>query len=109
MSNELGYATTVIYSTGALYQPDIPRKVNLGGAILLAAIKDYRGAEEKDHEDAQQFLYPETADWLERYEWVVAVAVGVNAAWLRDALDRSKAGWDMQRELRKQNQRRKAS
>ena len=109
MSNELEDATTVIYSTGAMYRITAPRKLNLGGAILLAAIHDYRGVDEGVHKDAELFLYPQTEDWLEQYEWAVAMADGVNPEWLRESLDRCKSKWDLQRLLRKQKKHRKVS
>ena len=102
MKLELRIAQEQIYSTSTIYQASsdhvsTPRKRNLGGAIVLAAIEDYRSMDEQAHKDAEQFLYPKTPERQEHYDWAVALAEGVNPAWLRDALDRFKANWDWQR------------
>jgi hypothetical protein len=107
--NEMGLAKTDIYSTGPIYQPSKPRTRNLGGAIFLAAIKDYGSLDEEVHENAKQFLYPRTSEWEDHYDWAVALAEGLNPAWLRDALDRFKAKWDRQRFERMASKARRAS
>jgi hypothetical protein len=89
--------STEIHSMAALYKAPSPQKFNLGGAILLAAIADYRCMNEAVHRDAALFLYPQTPERQNHYEWVVAMAEGTNAAWLRDALDRSRPQWDRER------------
>lgn len=76
-------------------------KRNLGCAILVAAIEDYLSLDEQVHANAAQFLYPTDPAYQEHYDWVVAMAAGVNRAWLRDALDRAKAKWDSERCYRK--------
>ena len=43
-----------------IYGPPQTKKRNLGGAIFLAAIEDYRSMDEETHEDAERFLYPQT-------------------------------------------------
>jgi hypothetical protein len=106
---EMGLAKTDIYSTGPIYQPSKLRRRNLGDAIFLAAIKDYRSMDEKVHENAEQFLYPRTIEWQDHYDWAVALAEGFNPAWLRDALDRFKAKWDRQRFERMASKARRAS
>jgi hypothetical protein len=113
VSNEMRIALEKIYSTGTIYQAssdDVskPRKRNLGGAIVLAAIEDYRGKDEQAHKDAEKFLYPQTPERQEHYDWAVALVEGVNPAWLRDALDRFKAKWDWQRFERKALRARRA-
>ena len=70
---------------------------NLGSAIILAAIKDYHSLHYAVHESAAQFLFPTTAEWKAQYNWAVALAEGLNAVWLRQVLDRSRAIWDVQR------------
>ena len=72
-------------------------KRNLGCAILVAAIEDYLSMDEQAHASAAQFLYPANPAYQEHYDWVVAMAGGVNRAWLRDALDRAKPRWDRER------------
>ena len=81
-----------------LRPPPTGRKRDLGGAILLAAIDDYRSTNEEVHRDAQQFLYPQTEEWRNHYDWAVGLAGGVNAAWMRDALDRLRPQWDAERD-----------
>ena len=41
--------------------PKEARIRNLGSAIFLAAIRDYRSLDEDTHRDAEQFLYPQRA------------------------------------------------
>jgi hypothetical protein len=79
------------------YQPAKPRTRNLGAAILLAAVQDYRGMDEERHKDAERFLYPQTLDSQDHYDWVVSLADDLNPTWLRDSLDRSRSRWDWQR------------
>lgn len=74
---------------------------NLGCAILVAAIEDYLNMDEQAHASAAQFLYPTHSAYQEHYDWVVAMAAGVNRAWLRHALDRAKPKWDRERCSRK--------
>ena len=90
-------AKTELYSTGSMYRPATPQKRDLGSAILLAAIEDYRSLDEEMHDLAEQFLFPQTADRQNHFEWVVSLAEGLNPGWLREALDRAKSEWDEQR------------
>jgi hypothetical protein len=80
-------------------------KRNMGCAILIAAIEDYRGTDDQAHKSAALFLYPATAPYQDHYEWVVSMAAGVNAAWLRDALDGTRCQWDAERLQQKLKQR----
>ena len=100
MSNELRFVSRALVSISPTYQPATPRMRNLGAAILLSAVQDYRSLDEEIHKDAERFLYPQTPESQERYDWVVSLADGVNPAWLRDSLDRSKSKWDWQRAAR---------
>jgi hypothetical protein len=111
MSTDIRLAKLDIFSTGTPYQPLPLRQRNLGVAIVMAAIEDYCGLDEERHTHAKQFLYPQTAEWRDHYDWVVAIAEGVDAAWLRDGLDRFKHGWDAERFGRQifKPRRRKAS
>ena len=70
---------------------------NLGLAILLAAIADYRCATPKLHDGAEAFLYPRTAEDRAQFEWVMGMLPSVNAAWLRQSLDCYRIKWDGQR------------
>jgi len=88
-------------STTPVHQPSRPRKRgNLGAAILLAAVQDYRSLNEDLHKDAERFLYPQTLESQEQYDWVVSLIDELNPAWLRDSLDRSRNKWDWQRAAR---------
>ena len=101
MSNELGVVCIKLSTTGPAYQPARPHKrYNLGAAILLAALHDYRSLDEDRHKDAERFLYPQTQESQDHYDWVVSLADGLNPAWLRDSLDRSRSKWDWQRGAR---------
>ena len=93
MNNEMELAETEI-DGGDDYRPSQPKKRSLGGAIFLVAIEDYRSPDEQEHKSAEQFLYPRTRQWQEHYDWAVALTEGLNPAWLRDALDRSRRKWD---------------
>jgi hypothetical protein len=100
MSNELRFVSRELVTISPTYQPVRPRTRNLGAAILLAAVQDYRCMDEDRHKDAERFLYPQTPESQDHYDWVVSLADGVNPAWLRDSLDRSRNKWDWQRGAR---------
>jgi hypothetical protein len=100
MSNELRFVSRELATISPTYQPVRPRTRNLGAAILLAAVQDYRCMDEDRHKDAERFLYPQTPESQDHYDWVVSLADGVNPAWLRDSLDRSRNKWDWQRGAR---------
>jgi hypothetical protein len=113
VKNEMQIARELIDSTGTIYPSSssvvsAAKKRNLGGAIVLAAIGDYRGMDEQAHNDAALFLYPKTDEQQQHYDWAVALAAEVNPAWLRDALDRFKTKWDWQRFERKALRERRA-
>ena len=97
MTNEMEFVKENVYATSSAYPTPSLRRRNLGGEILLAAIDDYRSMDETAHKDAEEFLYPQTPECQNHYDWVVGLAQGLNAAWLRDALDRFKGQWDGQR------------
>jgi hypothetical protein len=99
--NEKVIVNEELCSTSSIYQPTTAKKRNLGGAILLAAIDDYRSTDDLRHKDAEGFLYPQTLEEPDHYNWAVGLAEGLNPAWLRDALDRRKRKWDRQRAERK--------
>ena len=101
MRNELRVVCIKLSTTFPAYQPARPHKrYNLGAAILLFALRDYRSTDEDLHKDAERFLYPQTQESQDHYDWVVSLADGLNAAWLRDSLDRSRSKWDWQRGAR---------
>jgi hypothetical protein len=100
MSNELRFVSRELVTISPSYQLPTPRMRNLGAAILLAAVQDYRCMNEERHKDAERFLYPQTPESQQHYDWVISLADGVNPAWLRDSLDRSRNKWDWQRGAR---------
>jgi hypothetical protein len=108
VTDEMGFVNDE-FPTGSTYVPPQVRRGSLGGAILLAAIGDYRSMDDDVHRDADLFLYPRTSERRKHYDWAVSVAGGLNPAWLRDALDRSKRKWDVQRLERRTVQGRKRS
>jgi hypothetical protein len=87
------------------YDPELrkkkhPKEVrtrNLGSAIFLAAIQDYRSLNEDKHKDAERFLYPKTRASQNHYDWAVGLIQGLDPAWIRSSLDRFKGRWDGQR------------
>lgn len=91
-------------SSGTLSQLFRPPKRNLGCAILVAAIEDYLSLDEQAQAGAARFLYPAEPEYREHYDWVVSMATGVNAVWLREALDEARAGWDRRRMEKKLEQ-----
>ena len=101
MSKALGAIRIELSTTGPIHQPARPHKrYNLGAAILLVAVQDYRSLNEDAHKDAERFLFPQTQEYQDHYDWVVSLADGLNPAWLRDSLDRSRSKWDWQRGAR---------
>ncbi len=62
MSNELRFVSRELVTISPTYQPVRPRTRNLGAAILLAAVQDYRSLDEDVHKDAERFLYPQTQE-----------------------------------------------
>jgi hypothetical protein len=86
-----------LFPVGTSERAVTPCKRNLGGAILLAAISDYRSRNRRVHEHAREFLYPRTTATRNHFAWVVTLAPGVNPGWLREALDGQQAKWDRQR------------
>ena len=100
MSDELGVICIPLSTSGPACQPARMRTRNLGSAILLVAVQDYRGMDEERHKDAEQFLYPQTPKARAHYDWVVSLDDGLNPAWLRDLLDQSRSKWDWQRGAR---------
>jgi hypothetical protein len=77
-----------------------PPRANLGAAILLSAVEDYRDGNLQNHNSAKLFLYPQH----ERYENHLAWAAGYTE-WtmvhLRATLDRERPQWDAARKGRK--------
>jgi hypothetical protein len=94
---DLHFVSTAIETSETPDTTTAMRGRSLGSAIILAAIRAYASQQAEVHESAASFLYPQTCEWRAQYEWAVALADGLNPAWLRDALDRSRRNWDAQR------------
>jgi hypothetical protein len=73
------------------------RKRNLGGAVILSAIEDYRSPNEQAHRDAAPFLYPRNRRDRADFAWAVAMAETINEQWLRELLDQKRRVWDAER------------
>jgi hypothetical protein len=108
MINGMELTEREISTVGTNYKPPQAKKRSLGGAIFLTAIADYCGTDPQEHKSAQRFLYPQTREWREHYDWAVELADGINPAWLREALDRFKGKWDGQRAKRIARETRRA-
>jgi hypothetical protein len=108
MTDEMELAHMDIYVEGPIYKQSQTKKRSLGAAIFLVAIEDYRSTDEQEYRTAERFLYPQTRRWQEHYDWALALADELNPAWLRDALDRFKGKWDMQRAERTARETRRA-
>jgi hypothetical protein len=108
MINEVELGERAIYTMGTNNNRSQAKRRNLGGAIFLAAIADYRGTDAQEHRSAKLFLYPQTRKWRAHYDWAVELAEGVNPAWLREALDKFKGKWDGQRAQAIERERRRA-
>ena len=98
--NEPRFVSRELVTISPSYQTVKPRMRNLGAAILLAAVRDYRCMDEERHKDAEAFLYPQTPALQAHYDWVVSLDDGLKPTWLRDLLDRSRNKWDWQRGAR---------
>lgn len=97
------------FSSRAMRRKPIALKSrNLGSAIFLVAIEDYRSLRAEPHQSAAQFLYPATPEAQERYDWAMGLVEGLDPAWLRDALDRFRRTWDAQRCARMKRPSRRA-
>lgn len=102
--NKLRIATLELFSTGTMFPPATPQQRNLGGAIFLVAIEDYRHTDEQIHQNAADFLYPRTAEWQAHFHWAVSLTEGLDEQWLREELDHARGKWDQQRRVRLRQQ-----
>jgi hypothetical protein len=92
--SQLRVAKLELFSTGTMFPPAAPKQRNLGGAIFLVAIDDYRSIDDEIHQTAKAFLFPRTVEWQDHFDWAVSMTEGLNATWLRGELDRTRAKWD---------------
>jgi hypothetical protein len=97
------------YPLSSLYERKGPPVRSLGLAIVVAAITDYRGSDKEARRDAASFLYPETEEAWQHYDWAVAMQHEVNAEWLREALDQARPKWKEERKAAARALRRKAN
>jgi hypothetical protein len=52
----------------------IPERVpNLGASILLQAIEDYLGGDEREHRSAALFLFPKTKKYADHLSWAIGL------------------------------------
>ena len=81
MRNKAAVVCIPLSTSGPAHPPSRPRKrCNLGAAILLAAVQDYRSLNEDLHKDAERFLYPRTLESQAHYNWVVSLVDELNPA-----------------------------
>lgn len=77
------------------------KRATLGLSMILLAIQDYRTAPGGSWEfrTARAFLFPFKADreYRDHFDWVIAMAPGIDADWLREKLDRVRPLWDAER------------
>jgi hypothetical protein len=72
------------------------RRANLGFCILLAAVDDYRGSNEREHRSAALFLFPINEDYRAQLRWAIGLA-GMSEFHTRKTLDRRRPRWDAER------------
>jgi hypothetical protein len=72
------------------------RRANLGMSILLSAVQDYRGTNERDHNSAELFLYPDDEQYRRHLE-LVCDLTDFPLSYLRSTLDRLRPRWDAER------------
>ena len=82
-------------------EPGPAKRATLGLSLILLAISDYRTAPENSwmFRTAKGFLFPGKVDqeYRDHFDWVLAVARGIDADWLRETLDRARPEWDAER------------
>jgi hypothetical protein len=76
-------------------------RASLGDSILLSAVQDYMGANERNHNSAALFLYPGDEHYRRHFQWVVGMT-NFPAAYVRVTLDRLRPRWDAERQPRKE-------
>jgi hypothetical protein len=70
---------------------------NLGASILLQAIEDYRGSDERVHRSAAIFLFPKTRAYSEHLSWAIGQTT-MNEHHTRLQFEALRARWDAERE-----------
>ena len=69
----------------------------LGLQVIRSAVEDYRHGSGRHRASAEAFLFPTAADSRSRFDLIVSIC-DVDRVWLRDSLDKSRPGWDRERQ-----------
>jgi hypothetical protein len=72
------------------------RRSNLGYCILLSAVEDYMGGDQRNHRSARLLLYPADEQYAQHLQWVVGMT-DLSMTYLRATLDRLRPQWDAER------------
>jgi hypothetical protein len=72
------------------------RRANLGDSILLSAVEDYMGDNERNHLSAAKLLYPTDPYYVEHLRWVCGLT-SLPMHHLRATLDRLRPIWNAER------------
>jgi hypothetical protein len=72
------------------------KRTNLGFSILLSAVQDYRGRDERAHNSAELLLYPGDEHYRKHLQWCCDLA-DLKPIWLRQTLDRLRPKWIAER------------
>lgn len=75
-------------------------RANLGDSILLSAVQDYMGADERHHLSASTLLFPADRDHAEHLRWVCGLT-DFPMHYLRVTLDRLRPQWDANRKRKR--------
>ena len=96
-------ATTVAEAIEGDELPNLMKQAkrsNLGASILLLAVEDYRGADERNHLSAAKLLYPTDPDYAAHLQWVCGMT-GFPMHYLRATLDRLRPQWNAERKRKR--------
>jgi hypothetical protein len=75
------------------------KRQNLGNALILQAIQDYREGSGLDHKSASQFLFPTTAAYRKHFSWAIGLS-SLDEGHTRRRLDELRRVWNANREKR---------
>jgi hypothetical protein len=87
-------------SVGATERKIPERRSNLGYSILLSAVEDYIGADQRNHRSARLLLYPADEQYAQHLQWVVGMT-DLSMTYLRATLDRLRPQWDAERKRKR--------
>jgi hypothetical protein len=71
-------------------------RANLGDSMLLSAVQDYMGADERNHLSAKMLLFPTDPHYAHHLRWVCGFT-DFPLHYLRVTLDRLRPLWDAER------------